>query len=43
MSEPEINRTAEQLRETLAGCTVQLTPEVEPALTFTIEVEEDRE
>lgn len=43
MSEPEINRTAKQLRETLARSIAQLTPEVEPALTFMIEVEEDRE
>ena len=42
MSEPEANRTAEQLRETLALVIAQLTPEVEPALTFVIEVEEDR-
>lgn len=41
MSEPERNRTVEQLRETLALSIGQLTPEVEPALTFVIEDEED--
>ncbi len=41
MSEPETNRTAEQLRETLALAAAQLTPEVEPALTFVIDGEED--
>ena len=43
MSEPEQNRTVEQLRDTVAHAMAQLTPEVEPAMTFAIEVEEDSE
>ena len=41
MSEPEPNRSVEQLREILAASIAQLTPETEPAITFVIEVEED--
>ena len=39
MTEPEVNRMVDQLRETLARLAAQLLPEVEPALVYVIEAE----